>query len=250
MAVYNKYGVRIDEGGGGSGADYSFLVGKKYFALGDSIVYNSGTKANPVTVSGQQLYGYTQAIEDRYGVVCTNKGQSGHTIIQDYTTLYNTDYSEATLVTIGYGVNDGRLNVPLGTRDSVDTTTFAGALNRLIQKIYTDNKDCRILILTPIQRLLVNSWGSYTQNSNGNTLEDFAEMCKSVANYNGTMCADLFHNSGINAINLSSLTVEGVHPLNKGYVRMSDIILPQTDTLFAGTANTAQDLIDGNEVEY
>lgn len=237
MAVYDKYGNRIDTGGGGS--DYSFLSGESYIAIGDSIVMNSGTKANPVTVSGQVIYGYTQFIEDRYGVVCTNKGQSGHTIVQDYTMLYNTDYSNATLVTIGYGVNDGRLNVPLGTRDSTDQTTFAGALNNLIQKIYTDNKDCRVLILTPIQRLVVNNWGSYTQNSNGNTLEDFAEMCKSVANYNGTPCVDLFHNSGINAVNLSSLTVEGVHPLNKGYNRMANTILEYTDTLFKVSTNFA-----------
>lgn len=233
MAVYNKYGVRIDEAGGG----YDYLKGKSYIAIGDSIVMNSGTKASPVTVNGQKLYGYTQFIEDRYGLTCTNKGQSGHTIIQDYSMLYALDYSNVTFVTIGYGVNDGRLNVLLGTRESTDTTTFAGAMNSLIQKIYTDNKDCRVLILTPIQRLYVNGWGSYTQNSNNNTLEDFAEMCKSVANYNGTPCVDLFHNSGLNAINLSSLTVEGVHPLNKGYNRMANTILEYTDALFKESAN-------------
>lgn len=231
MAVYNLNGEVLTT------TDYDFLSGKSYFALGDSIVMNSGTKANPVTVSGQVIYGYTQAIEDRYGVVCTNKGQSGHTIVQDYSMLYGLDYTNVSLVTIGYGVNDGRLNVPLGTRDSADTTTFAGALGSIIQKIYTNNKDCRVLILTPIQRLVVNNWGSYTQNTNGNTLEDFANMCKSVANYYGTQCIDLFHNSGLNATNLSSLTVEGVHPLNKGYNRMSNAIIEYTDALFDISTN-------------
>lgn len=233
MAIYDINGNVIPVGG----ADYSFLTGKNYFALGDSIVMNSGTKASPVTVSGQVVYGYTQFIEDRYGLVCTNKGQSGHSVVEDYSMLHNTDYSNVSLVTIGYGVNDGRLNVPLGTRDSSDTTTFAGALGSIIQKIYTDNKNCRVLILTPIQRLYVNSWGSYTQNSNGNTLEDFAEMCKDVANYYGTPCVDLFHNSGINALNLADLTVEGVHPLNRGYNRMANTILPYTDHFFSESRN-------------
>lgn len=234
MGVYDINGNRLDQGGG---QDYSFLSGKSYFALGDSIVMNSGTKAAPQIVDGQVIYGYTQAIEDKYGLVCTNKGQSGHTIVQDYSMLSGLSYADVALVTIGYGVNDGRLNVPLGTRESADTTTFAGALGSLLQKIYTDNKDCRVLVLTPIQRLLVNNWGSYTQNSNGNTLEDFAEMCKSVANYYGTMCADLFHNSGLNAMNLATLTVEGVHPLNKGYNRMSNYIISHLDSMFEVSEN-------------
>lgn len=234
MGVYDIDGNRIDQGGG---QDYSFLSGKTYFALGDSIVANSGTKAAPQTVDGQVIYGYTQALEDRYGVVCTNKGQSGHHIVQDYSMLSGLNYANVALVTIGYGVNDGRLNVPLGTRESTDTTTFAGALGSLLQKIYTDNKDCRVLVLTPTQRLVVNNWGSYTQNSNGNTLEDFAEMCKSVANYYGTPCVDLFHNSGLNSMNLATLTVEGVHPLNKGYNRMANAILQFTDSFFEESVN-------------
>lgn len=227
MGVYDINGNEISKA-----TDYSYLKDKAYYAIGDSIVEISGTKASPVTLGGQVLYGYTQAIEDRYGLICSNLGQGGHTITQDYSMLYAMDYSNVSLVTIGYGVNDGRTNVPLGERDSLDTTTFAGALGSLIKKIYTDNKECRILVLTPIQRNYVNNWGSYTQNNNGDTLEDFAEMCKSVANYYGTPCVDLFHNSGLNEANLTSLTAEGVHPLNRGFNRMANAIIPFTDDLF------------------
>lgn len=217
--------------------DYSFLEGKAYYALGDSIVENSGTKLSPVVISGQTIYGYTQMIEDKYGLLCTNYGSGGHTIVQDYSTINAIDYSNVTLVTIGYGTNDGRENVILGDRNSTDVTTFAGALGSLIGKIYADNPNCRVLILTPIQRNYVNNWDSYTQNNNGNTLEDFAEMCKAVAEYYGTDCVDLFHNSGMNTFNLSSLTVEGVHPLNKGYNRMGNCIIPHTDSLFDVSKN-------------
>ena len=232
MAVYTINGVNIDDG-----FNFGYLHSKAYYALGDSIVLNSGTKLSPVTVSNVVLYGYTQALEDRYGFICTNYGLSNHTVVQDFSTLNAMDYSQVAFVTIGYGVNDGRLNVPLGTRASADTTTFAGALGTLIQKIYTDNKACRILVLTPIQRLLVNSWGSYTQNQNGNTLEDFAKMCIDVANYYGTPCVDLFHNSGINSSNLSIITFDGVHPNNQGYNHMANAIVGYTDNLFMISTN-------------
>lgn len=202
------------------------IVGGSYYALGDSIVMNSGTKANPVTVSGVTLYGYTQAIEDEYGVVCTNRGISNHTIVQDYSTLSAINYSNISLVTIGYGVNDGRLNVPLGTENSTDTSTFAGALSSLIAKIKSDNPNCIVMVLTPIQRLYVNNWGSFTPNSNGDTLEDFANMCISVAEKHNVPYVDLFHDSGITESNLSSITFDGVHPNNEGYEMMTDTIIP------------------------
>lgn len=225
--IYNANGDAIK-----SVADYDYLSEKSYFAIGDSIVQFAGTLAEPYTREGVTLYGYTQMIEAKYGLTCTNYGQGGHTIVQDYATLYALDYSNVTLVTIGYGVNDGRTNVTLGSRDSSDTTTFAGALGSLISKIYSDNPDCRVVVLTPIQRLYVNSWGSYTENSNGDTLEDFAEMCKAVAAYHGTPCVDAFHNSGLNADNLEALTFEGVHPLDKGYNRLGNCIISVLDGLF------------------
>lgn len=202
------------------------ISGGSYYALGDSIVYNSGTKVTPRTVSGVTLYGYTQAIEDEYGVVCTNRGISNHTVVQDYSTLTAINYSNISLVTIGYGVNDGRLNVPLGTVDSTDTSTFAGALSSLIAKIKGDNPDCIVMVLTPIQRLYVNNWGSFTENANGDTLEDFANMCISVAEKHNVPYVDLFHDSGITESNLSSITFEGVHPNNEGYEMMADTIIP------------------------
>lgn len=225
MGVFNIYGKDISH-------DYSYLNGEVYYAFGDSITEISGTTENPVTLGGQVLYGYTQAIEERYGLKCTNHGRGSHTILDDYSDIIALDFSNVTLVTIGYGVNDGRLNLPLGERDSTDVSTFAGAMGEIIKKIYNDNNDCRIIILTPIQRLYVHEWGSYTQNANGDTLEDFANMCKSVANFYGTECVDLFHNSGLNVANLANLTTDGVHPLNKAFNRMTNTIIPYTDGLF------------------
>lgn len=229
-------------GSGVNGSDYSFLTGLKYYALGDSVVDYQGTTANPETYSGidlqgtvhtdETVVGYIQTIEKRYGLVCTNYGAAGHTIVGDYSTLMALDYSDVVLVTIAYGVNDARTSVPLGAVNDTDGTTFAGALNNILRKIYTDNPECRVLVLAPLQRLYVSDFGIATENANGNYLIDFVNMCKKVAEKRSTLCVDMYRDSGINQTNLSYYTREGVHPLNTGYLRMAGAIIPVLDGLF------------------
>ena len=242
-------------------ANYAFLKGLKYFATGDSIVDMQGTLTAPETfgdtgyskdlqnrdISNITVEGYVTAIERRYGLVATNYGKGGHTLVGDYSTLASMDYSDVALVTIAYGVNDARTSVPLGTVNSTDVTTFAGAMNQLLRKIYTDNPECRVVILTPIQRLYVSDFGIGTANSNGNYLVDFVDMCKKVAAKRSTKCIDMYRDCGINQTNLYYYTVEGVHPVNQGFARMKGAIIPVLDDLFAvefepfGTMNNAGD---------
>lgn len=234
----------IGTGGGSTNTGIpTFLKGKKYIAIGDSIVENQGTTANPITYSGTDLQGivhteevvkgYIQEIENRYGLVCTNLGKGGHTIVNDYANLMNINYSDVALVTIAYGCNDARLSVPLGTVNSSDGTTFAGALNNILRKIYTDNPECRVIVLTALQRLYVSEFGIATANSNGNYLIDFVDMCKKVANKRSTKCIDVYRDCGINQTNLYYYTREGVHPLNTGYKRMSGAIIPVLDDMLS-----------------
>lgn len=231
----------------GGGADYSFLSGLKYYALGDSVVAMQGTAAEPLTfgdsgyssdlqgrdITNITVDGYVSAIENRYGLAATNYGAAGHTLVQDYASLAAKDYSDVALVTISYGCNDARTNVPLGTVNSTDVTTFAGALNQLLRKIYTNNPECRVIVLTPIQRLYVSDFGIGTANSNGNYLIDFVDMCKKVAAKRSTKCIDMYRDCGINQTNLYFYTVEGVHPVNQGFARMKGAIIPVLDDMFA-----------------
>ena len=225
---------------------YTFLNGLKYIAWGDSITEIQGTTADPklfgnwytTDLQGRDLTeitvsGYVQAIENRYGLVATNYGVSGGTIIAKASQMISTDYSDVALVTIAYGVNDARTGVPLGTVNSTDISTFAGALNQVLRKIYTDNPECRVVILTPIQRLYVSDFGIATPNANGNYLIDFVNMCKAVAEKRSTKCIDMYRGCGINQTNLYYYTVEGVHPINQGFVRMTGAIIPVLDDLFA-----------------
>lgn len=229
------------------GADYTFLKGLIYYAFGDSIVDMQGTLTSPETfgdtgytsdlqsrnITGITVEGYVTAIERRYGLVATNYGKSGHTLVADYATLATLSYSDVALVTIAYGVNDARTGVPLGTVNSTDITTFAGALNMLLRKIYTDNPECRVVVLTPIQRLYVSEFGIGTPNANGNYLVDFVDMCKKVAAKRSTKCIDMYRDCGINQTNLYYYTVEGVHPVNQGFTRMCGAVIPVLDEMFA-----------------
>lgn len=231
----------------GAGADYSFLSGKKYYACGDSIVDMQGTLTDPETfgdtgyskdlqnrdISGMTVEGYVSAIERRYGLVATNYGRGGETLVAGYGRLATLDYSDVALVTIAYGVNDARTGVPLGDVNSTDISTFAGALNNLLRKIYTDNPECRVVILTPIQRLYVSDFGIGTPNANGHYLIDFCRMCEKVAAKRSTACINMYEVCGINQTNLYYYTVEGVHPVNQGFARMTNAIIPVLDGLFS-----------------
>lgn len=232
---------------GGENADtYAFLTGLKYYALGDSIVDMQGTLTAPETfgdtgyttdlqgrdISGITVEGYVTAIERRYGLIATNFGKGGHTLVGDFSTLATMDYSDVALVTIAYGVNDARSGVPLGTVNSTDTTTFAGALNQLLRKIYTDNPECRVLVLSPMQRLTVTDFGIATPNANGNYLIDFVNMCKAIAEKRSTAFLDQYRSTGINQTNLCYYTVEGVHPVNQGFARIRNAVIGILDELF------------------
>lgn len=213
------------------------LSGSSYIALGDSIVDYQGVTGSPH--ANGYVYGYIEAMEYLYKVVCTNLGNAGHTVTQDISTLLSTSFTNAKIVTIGYGVNDARLaEAPLGTTQDVydaQNPTFCGAMNALIQKIYTDNPTCYVLVLAPIQRAYTNNFGSFTPNANGDTLEDYANACVKVAGYNGTPCIDMFHNSGINSVTQSSLLKDGVHPNAKGYVKMFAAMKPVLDGMISAS---------------
>lgn len=227
---------------GGSGESVpTFLRGLKYVAIGDSIVELQGTKANPKKfgdfnmlkdlqnrdISNVTVNGYVRAIENKYGLVADNQGKSGHTLIQDYANLISINYSNVALVTIAYGCNDARLGNPLGTVNSSDISTYAGALNGLIKKIYEDNPECRIIVISAIQRLRVSDFGIADANANGNYLVDFVDMARKVAEKRSCYFIDMYRGCGINQTNLPYYTVEGVHPVNFGYKRMSALVLDE-----------------------
>lgn len=239
--IYDVNGNPIASGGGGVP---DFLTGKRYIAMGDSIVQTQGSNSSIVYYTGTDLQGntydnvemrgYIRDIEDRYGVVATAYGDSGGYLQRNYAKRCCLDYSNVALVTIAFGTNDAHYSHTLGTVNALDSESYAGCLNHLVQKILMDNPECRIIICTPPQRLTVNGFGSWTHGDGGTgtpTLADFADMAKAVAERNSIPCADFFYDCGLNQTSLYFFSKDGVHPLNSGFKCMSNCIIPIVDDL-------------------
>ena len=193
--------------------------GKKYYSLGDSIVENDKTRK-----------GYQTHIAEQFRTINSNFGSGGQTVVSMLSTYLNYDYSDVALVTIGFGVNDARTNITLGklggyTDTSFDKTTFIGAYRTLLNRIYSSNPECRVVLLTPIQRLVVNNFGCDTKNAQGYTLLDYADAIIEIGRLHSTPVCDMYRNSGLNQTNLSYYTTDGVHPNDAGYVRMANLLM-------------------------
>ena len=196
---------------------------KKYYSLGDSIVANNDS-----------YYGYQSHIVDQLGMVLSNYGEGGATVVSKLSSYLALDFTDVALVTIGFGTNDARTGVPLGEIGTYDesshsSTTFYGAYRTLLDKIYTDNPECRVVLLTPPQRKYVTNFGCDTVNSNGLKLIDYVDAIIKIGEMYATPVCDMYRESGINQCNLNYYTVEGVHPKQKGYERMANLLLNTID---------------------
>ena len=194
------------------------FYGKKYYSLGDSIVANDDRR------------GYQTHIAEQFGTINSNFGRGGETVVSMLSTYLNYDYSDVALVTIGFGVNDARTNITLGklggyTDTSFDKTTFIGAYRTLLNRIYSSNPECRVVLLTPIQRLFVSNFGCDTRNAQGYTLLDYVDAIIEIGRLHSTPVCDMYRNSGLNQTNLKYYTTDGVHPNAAGYVRMANLLM-------------------------
>lgn len=212
-----------------------FSPGQKYFSLGDSLTARHG-QTREDSPAGDKLVGYQEALVSRWGLELTNFGVGGETVTRGCPRLLKVDYREAALVTIAYGVNDARTGVPLGALGAAaenqhDTGTFYGAYRAVLDKIYDDNPECRVLLLTPLQRLRIHDFGVDDRNANGERLQDFADAVLAIGALYATRVCDMYRWSGINQRNLQYYTVDGVHPTNPGYARMAAAVLAEAEKL-------------------
>lgn len=111
--------------------------------------------------------------------------------------LKSIDFSEADIVTIGYGTNDFTANVYLENQnDPDDTTTFIGALRYSIETLLSAFPNLKVFVCTPTYRFWFDSSYVFTEDSNtkensrGNTLIDFCNSCKSVCREYNLPCID------------------------------------------------------------
>lgn len=208
------------------------FIGKKVTCLGDSIT------SGGVTDNGGQAISYAWYLETLIGTNPTNAGVSGSHITKG--TAGRTDsFAERVdsikgqdLVTIYGGVNDFLFDSPLGvmTDEATTQTTFYGALKYLVTRLTFNNPDAKLLFITPMKADKYGGTydvnGNVRRNSVNATEEDYVNAIKEVASYYSIPVLDLFHNGNLNPYipAQNTMTVDGLHPNEKGAQRLAKTI--------------------------
>lgn len=212
-----------------------------WYALGDSITqgfysyYDENNEPKIATTPNcwakvvSDLNGYTL-----YNYAVGGSGYVHNATIQDGLNARNhilsedidIDFSNCNLVTLAYGINDWKGNDNFGSfDDNIETGgTVYSNMRYIIEKILTDNPNCKIFIITPINASRYGNyngnWSLSHNNTYNKTLEDMYLLQKTVADYYGIEIIDMTHNSVFNRVNIQSLMVDGVHPTLTAHMLM------------------------------
>ena len=175
-------------------------VNKKWFAFGDSI-----------TAMGY----YIGTVDSDIGTKSTKYGHGGWSLAE----LKNV-YTEM----IGTGTTPDIITIFAGTNDfghSGTVEAMEDGLQTILEGLYTAFPKVQIVIITPLQRNfdatdVPTETSGLGPNSLGKYLIDYVDAIKETAKNYGTPCLDMYSVGGINMINASEKTSDGLHP-NAGY---------------------------------
>ena len=230
-----------DFGKYGNSADLASqpFINQKVTCLGDSITSGGQTDNGGMAIS------YVNYLETLIGTNPSNAGVSGSHITKG--TAGHTDsfvervesIKSQNVVTIYGGVNDFLFDSPLGTMadDSNTQTTFYGALKYLVTRLTFNNPDAKLLFITPMKADKYGGTydvnGQVRQNSVNATEEDYVNAIKEVASYYSIPVLDLFHAGNLNPYipAQNSMTVDGLHPNEKGAQRLAKTIAQAINSL-------------------
>jgi lysophospholipase L1-like esterase len=206
---------------------------KSWLVIGDSITgHNFRTNKN-----------YHDYIKDLINCTVYNNGQGG----TGYYNRYNESDSITVtpdLITVFLGTNDwGNVssnNLPLGVLGDTGTTTVAGCINALLSSLSAKFYNKSIAVFTPIPRS--DNWGSMaSKNAQGYTLEQLAEMIKTIGKHYSIPVLDLYHNSNLPVWDTNGnkyyftapgyTDPDGLHPNDAGHQVLADKILSFINTL-------------------
>ncbi|WP_457801885.1 SGNH/GDSL hydrolase family protein [Limosilactobacillus reuteri] len=223
-----------DFGKYGNSADLASqpFINQKVTCLGDSITSGGQTDNGGMAIS------YVDYLETLIGTKPTNAGVSGSHItksaagrtdsfVERVESIKNQD-----AITIYGGVNDFLFDSPLGTMtdEATTQTTFYGALKYLVTRLTFNNPDAKLLFITPMKADKYGGTydvnGNVRKNSVNATEEDYVNAIKEVASYYSIPVLDLFHDGNLNPYipAQNTMTVDGLHPNEKGAQRLAKTI--------------------------
>lgn len=155
------------------------LEGVVWYVVGDSFSAGDFEGLDPKPTIKEGKYAgkppvYSYLIGNRTGCDVRNISAGGTTICY-YDTygftkpengiMYRTDFSDADIITIYYGINDSHNQIPIGNIDDMDPTTFYGAYNVALDYLTKNYPKAKIGIIV----------------SNGCDTEDYSEATEQIA---------------------------------------------------------------------
>jgi lysophospholipase L1-like esterase len=210
------------------------------YALGDSITqgyYSYFDENGEAKLGLDEDRCWAQIVADRNGWTLTNLGVGGSGFVHPGTVLDKMDarehvdtidFSGADLVTISYGVNDWKYDMPLGSmEDDVATGgTFYSNMRYCIEKISSDEPLAKIVVISPINccryGTYEGNWGIGYAFENNGTLEDIFAAQKEICDYYGIEFIDMLHASTVNRLNAPELLPDGVHPSLEAHASLAE----------------------------
>ena len=180
-------------------------------AIGDSITYlneHQDETANRISK------GYmTRVTEKLPNIQYINQGHNGWTSGGIAKEIDSLGLTKTDVYSVFLGTNDWWAGRPLGMiadyKKNAGDNTIYGSFRIIINKLRSLNKDAKIILITPMQRLDFvyvndmrnNAWGSY-KAKNGQMLSQIADAVIAIAKYEHFDVVDLYYKSGMNYTNL------------------------------------------------
>lgn len=173
-----------------------------WVAIGDSITYlNDHQNETGNRVSKGYM---TRVVERLPQIEYVNKGYNGWTsggIAQKIETL---GLTKADIYTVFLGTNDWWQGRPLGNfsdyENNTGNETVYGSFRIIINKLRDLNKDAKIVLITPMQRvdfayianMKNNAYGSYKEKK-GQRLAQFADAIRAIGKFEHLEVVDLYN---------------------------------------------------------
>jgi lysophospholipase L1-like esterase len=182
-----------------------------WVAIGDSITYLNDHKAE----AGNRITkGYmTMVTEKLPNIRFINQGHNGWTAGRIADSIEKLNLQKADVYSIFLGTNDWWQGRPLGRladyQNNTGNKTVNGSFRIIMNKLRDLNKDAKIILITPMQRVDFvyirghknNAYGSYKEK-NGQWLEAFANAIDSIGSFEGLPVVDLYHKKSLAHKNL------------------------------------------------
>lgn len=182
-----------------------------WLALGDSITYLND---HPDETGNRVTKGYlTQVTDQLKHIQYINKGYNGWTAVGIAKEIEKLGLQKADVYSVFLGTNDWWAGMPIGTyqdyQDNTGNGTFYGAYRTIINKLRGLSPQAQIILITPMQRgdfvylqdMNNNAWGSYKEK-NGQSLEQFANAVKTIADHEKFKVVDLYHTNSLSVKHL------------------------------------------------